>query len=238
MSDRPIVACGLQDGSISVWDLEEMELITQIENAHTAEVLSVSYLPQEDSFVTIGADNSIRVYVENKQHRERFGHALPPTFINFYGTEDKHSILSAGLDKTLKLFSPEHESGNRNLGKTTLIHKSKKTEHQLDFISKFAFSSNREHNFDNLVAVHHDSVKATSWSTNKLKRGNLTFHDETNVLNTVTTVECSHCGNMVWCGFKDGKIIEYNLQSGKKRKEFKGDQTAITGLGSQGEQAF
>ena len=28
-TERPVVACGLSDGSISVWDLEEMQLITQ-----------------------------------------------------------------------------------------------------------------------------------------------------------------------------------------------------------------
>merc|ERR1739838_376436 len=34
-TERPIVACGLSDGSVSVWDLEEMSLITQI-SAHTS----------------------------------------------------------------------------------------------------------------------------------------------------------------------------------------------------------
>ena len=28
-TERPIVACGLSDGSVSVWDLEEMQLISQ-----------------------------------------------------------------------------------------------------------------------------------------------------------------------------------------------------------------
>ena len=49
--------------------------------AHTAEVNSISYLPAEDSFVSIGSDNSIRVWVENKMLRERFGHSLPPSYI-------------------------------------------------------------------------------------------------------------------------------------------------------------
>ena len=64
-TERPIVACGLSDGSVSVWDLEEMSLITQI-SAHTSSVNSLTYLPQEDSFVSIGSDNAIKVYVENK----------------------------------------------------------------------------------------------------------------------------------------------------------------------------
>ena len=143
--------------------------------AHTAEVNSISYLPAEDSFVSIGSDNSIRVWVENKMLRERFGHSLPPSYIgnfsnsaplystnkisDFYGSSEKHTIVSAGLDRTLKLFSPEHESGNRNLGKTTLIHKSNKTEHQIDFIQSFSTSQNRENSWDNLVAVHRDSNK-------------------------------------------------------------------------------
>ena len=78
---------------------------------------------------------------------------------DFYGSSEKHTIVSAGLDRTLKLFSPEHESGNRNLGKTTLIHKSNKTEHQIDFIQSFSTSQNRENSWDNLVAVHRDSNK-------------------------------------------------------------------------------
>jgi len=228
-TERPIVACGLSDGSVSVWDLEEMQLISQIE-AHTAEVNSISYLPAEDSFVSIGSDNSIRVWVENKMLRERFGHSLPPSCIDFYGSSEKHTIVSAGLDRTLKLFSPEHESGNRNLGKTTLIHKSNKTEHQIDFIQSFSTSQNRENSWDNLVAVHRDSNKATSWSTYKFKRGRLNFSDG---MAKVTCVECSTCGNMVWVGFSNGKIIEYNLQSGKKRKEYIGHKGAIKGIGAQ-----
>ena len=81
------------------------------------------------------------------------------TISDFYGSSEKHTIVSAGLDRTLKLFSPEHESGNRNLGKTTLIHKSNKTEHQIDFIQSFSTSQNRENSWDNLVAVHRDSNK-------------------------------------------------------------------------------
>ena len=114
--------------------------------------------------------------------RERFGHSLPPSYIgkrsnlgppinlvysDFYGSSEKHTIVSAGLDRTLKLFSPEHESGNRNLGKTTLIHKSNKTEHQIDFIQSFSTSQNRENSWDNLVAVHRDSNKEL---VNKLLR--------------------------------------------------------------------
>ena len=49
----------------------------------------------------------------------------------------------------------------------------------------------------------------------------------------VTCVECSTCGNMVWVGFSNGKIIEYNLQSGKKRKEYIGHKGAIKGIGAQ-----
>ena len=86
-------------------------------------------------------------------------HPYTPIFSDFYGSSEKHTIVSAGLDRTLKLFSPEHESGNRNLGKTTLIHKSNKTEHQIDFIQSFSTSQNRENSWDNLVAVHRDSNK-------------------------------------------------------------------------------
>ena len=45
------------------------------------------------------------------------------------------------------------------MGKTTLIHKSNKTEHQIDFIQSFSTSQNRENSWDNLVAVHRDSNK-------------------------------------------------------------------------------
>ena len=45
------------------------------------------------------------------------------------------------------------------MGKTTLVHKSNKTEHQIDFIQSFSTSQNRENSWDNLVAVHRDSNK-------------------------------------------------------------------------------
>ena len=40
-------------------------------------------------------------------------------------------IISTGLDRTMKIFDPEHESGNRNMGKCVLFHKSDKREHQV-----------------------------------------------------------------------------------------------------------
>merc|ERR1711892_924414 len=227
-TERPIVACGLSDGSISVWDLEEMSLITQIP-AHGATVNSIAYLPREDSFVSIGADNAIKVYVENREHRRRFGHAQPPTRIAFYGSEDKHLIVSAGLDKTLKLFDPEHDSGNKNLGKAVLYHKSEKREHQMSHITHFATSANREQAWDNLVAIHDHSNKASSWSTARLKRGTLNFR----MKDEITSVACSTCGNMVWLGDSGGMIEEYNLQSGKRRRQMIGHGGAVVGLGAQ-----
>ena len=145
-------------------------------------VLSISYLPNEDCFVTVGSDNSIRVFAENKQLRYRFGHSLPPTKIQFYGSEEKHIILSAGLDRTMKVFSPEHESGNKNLGKCTLVHKSKKTEHAMSHIVDFATSKTRENAWDNLVAVHSNSNTATTWSTYKTKRLALTSNLLSNII--------------------------------------------------------
>ena len=41
-------------------------------------------------------------------------------------------IVSTGLDRTMKIFDPEHESGNRNMGKCVLFHKSDKREHQVN----------------------------------------------------------------------------------------------------------
>ena len=39
-TERPIVACGLSDGSVSVWDLEEMQLISQEQNSKISLVYS------------------------------------------------------------------------------------------------------------------------------------------------------------------------------------------------------
>lgn len=237
-TDLPVAAIATDDGKISIWNLEHMQLITQIDN-HESAVLSITYLPNEDCFVTVGSDNSIRVFAENKQLRYRFGHSLPPTKIQFYGSEEKHLILSAGLDRTMKVFSPEHESGNKNLGKCTLVHKSKKTEHAMSHIVDFATSKTRENAWDNLVAVHSDSNTATTWSTYKTKRGAFNFKPK-NLKAKVTSVECSQCGNMAWIGCDDGSIREYNLQSGRMRKEYViGDEKSnahddkITGMGCQ-----
>ena len=43
-------------------------------------------------------------------------------------------IVSTGLDRTMKIFDPEHESGNRNMGKCVLFHKSDKREHQVNIV--------------------------------------------------------------------------------------------------------
>ena len=79
-------------------------------------------------------------------------------------------IISSGLDETFKIFSPEHESGNRNLGKARLYHKSKAKEHRMTPVVDFATSMNREAAWDNLVAIHHMGTRATTWSTKALKR--------------------------------------------------------------------
>ena len=200
-------------------------------------MLSISYLPKEDCFASVGAVNAIRVYAEGSKLRERFGHGLPPTHIQFYGRPDDHFILSAGRDATLKIFSPEHESGNRNLGKTTLYHKSKKAEHQMAPISEFATSSNRESAWDNVVAIHRDGTRATTWSTKKLRRGDHWLSPANDNV-VIVSVACSQCGNMAWVGREDGSLFEFNLQSGKLRKQYLANERrahdgAIRGLGCQ-----
>ena len=67
---------------------------------------------------------------------------------------------------------------------------------QLSHITQFATTTNRENAWDNLVAIHHQSQVASSWSTQKLKRGSLIFKSQANV----TAVTCSTCGNMAWVG--------------------------------------
>ena len=56
----------------------------------------------------------------------------------------------------------------------------------------------------------------------------------------VTSVECSQCGNMAWIGCDDGSIREFNLQSGRLRKEYqigeekvKAHDDRVTGIGCQ-----
>ena len=58
----------------------------------------------------------------------------------------------------------------------------------------------------------------------------------------ITSVECSHCGNMAWLGSEDGSVHEFNLQSGKIRKTFsmnpkdpksKAHDDVVTGIGCQ-----
>ena len=73
---------------------------------------------------------------------------------------------------------------------------------------------------DNLVNVQNKKVKKllrVDFQT--LLRGAFNFNPK-NLKAKVTSVECSQCGNMAWIGCDDGSIREFNLQSGRLRKEY------------------
>lgn len=124
------MAVGKDDGSITVWDLQESEsngrtILTELETAHAGGVSHVYYLPQEPLLLSIGAtSNSLLLHIfDNPDHsarllRFRRGHSSPSNMIRYLhasgsgirpmdGTDAQAcQILSGGgQDRSLRVFS-------------------------------------------------------------------------------------------------------------------------------------
>ena len=59
--DPEIICCASIDTTCSIWNLEE-EKLSKLVIAHDKEVLDISFSPEGNEFVTVGADNTLRLF--------------------------------------------------------------------------------------------------------------------------------------------------------------------------------
>lgn len=177
-------------GDMFIWDLNEKKICCETRRVHTNGVIFADFVPGQPFLVTAGAaDNSVKVHVfdESKEDirllRYRQGHHLPPTLVRFCG-EDGLNMVSAGMDKELRLVCAVHEAKNRPFsqscadkrGRTAKknVRKRMKVEvgddttdlkRLLPPVTAMALSNAREKDgsFANLVTVHAGRGQAYCW---------------------------------------------------------------------------
>lgn len=238
---HPIMATGSLAGHVVFWNLEQRKVDYQLLNAHFGAVTGLKSLPNEPLMVTSSPDNSLKLWIFDladggaRLLRIREGHAEPPTFIRFHGS-DGHNVLSAGGDSSLRIFSTITETFNKSLGRASFNRKASKKKSRavedpliMPPIVELASESAREKDWDNIAAAHLGLGVVTTWSYDKLKMGELKllperFHHNQNA--TATSVCVTHCGNFAVIGYSTGHTDRFNMQSGIHRATYGGENGA------------
>ncbi|XP_076454218.1 WD repeat-containing protein 36-like [Babylonia areolata] len=229
----PTMVTGSAAGHMAFWDLETKSLKSQTLEAHGKAVSGMQCLPNEPIMVTSSGDNSLKVWIFDQADggvrllRMREGHSEPPNFLRHYGN-DGRSILCAGQDSRFHLFSTIHDKHNKCLGRAYFNKhtKEKRDLQKMPPVTVFAAESNRESDWDSVVAVHRGLRMATTWSTMKGTMGQFKLdsqrfhHGSQHRHTTAQAVDISPCGNYVAIGYSSGHLDVYNLQSGKHRGSF------------------
>lgn len=239
----PIMVTGSAAGHMAFWNLETKSLTSQTLEAHGKAVSGLQCLPNEPIMVTSSGDNSLKVWIFDQPDggvrllRMREGHSEPPNFLRHYGN-DGRSILCAGQDSRLHLFSTIHDKHNKCLGRA-YFNKNTKVKKDLQLmppVTVFAAESNRDSDWDSVVACHRGLRTVTTWSTQrgsmgKYKLDSQRFHHGSQHRHTTAqAVDISPCGNYVAIGYSSGHLDVYNLQSGKHRGSFGSPVAHSTGI--------
>lgn len=109
--------------------------------AHNGSINTLRYLPNEPLLLTTSDDNSLKLWVFDKMDdgprllRYRDGHSAPPLSIRYHGANGE-SILSAGEDSTMRIFSTISETLNVSMGRASFARgKDKKSMFLIQSIS-------------------------------------------------------------------------------------------------------
>ncbi|RZF37096.1 hypothetical protein LSTR_LSTR013792 [Laodelphax striatellus] len=247
LDGRPIMATGSVSGHIVFWDLEKRAVASQLMNAHEASVAGMQFLPNEPLMVTSSPDNTLKMWIFDLSDdgarllRVREGHAAPPTYIRFHGSNG-HNILSSGNDSSLRIFNTQLETFNKSLGRASYNRKaSKKKGKRLDThimppITTFDSVTIRDKEWDSIAAVHRGLPLVTTWSYDKLRMGELKLlpdklkpkNYKSYVPPMATCLTVTNCGNFVVIGYSTGHLERFNIQSGIHRCSY-GTSTAHVG---------
>ncbi|XP_070507547.1 WD repeat-containing protein 36 [Chironomus tepperi] len=238
-TDGPtMMATSSINGQIAFWDLEEKKIVSTL-LAHHDSVSTLRFLPNEPLLLTTSIDNSLKLWIFDKLDgtprllRYREGHSSPPLCIRYHGSKGD-SILSAGEDSSLRIFSTISETLNASLGRASYNRKASKKINKLKEdhllmppITSFTSEMTREKHWDSIVAIHNNLVEATTWSFDKRKMGDIKLMPERfknskrkDFKTFATSLTMTHCGNFVIIGYSSGDIERYNMQSGIHRATY------------------
>ena len=214
-----LLVTSCHNGLINIWDLNKKSLHYTISDDFT-NISNVMFLPEEPIMIaTSEQDNSIKMYKFEKNTsipqilKYRSGHRGSPEHIRFYGesaNEESTQILSC--DKfNLRNISLLSEQMSKEFSSKKFNISIKKHS-----IINFDFNEFRERDWPNVALIISEYEKpilylyensAISEVQPKLKTKN----------SFCTCVCISICGNFAFCGFENGNIEKFNMQSGISR---------------------
>lgn len=215
---------GSVEGHLAVWDLDKGELHSTVHSAHSSTVHTTHYLASQPLLLTASQDNSVKIWIFDgpggtcRLLKERSGHRAPPTIARCYSGD---RVLTAGRDRSLRLFSVIKDERSRELSQGSLESKSKKINVNVDDlkltpVTALAAEEIREREWSNVLTAHSGSRDVRMWSTlnHSLATKPLSPKLETIV---VTAVAITVCGNIGLVGYNSGHLTAFNLQSGINR---------------------
>ncbi|KAG7161754.1 WD repeat-containing protein 36-like [Homarus americanus] len=232
----PVMVTGSEIGHIALWDLKERRLVTQVRDAHAGLVSGISCLPSEPLMVTSSPDNTLKMWIFDlpdggaRLLKRREGHSAPPLLARFHGSLG-NSILTAGEDSTMRVFSTVTDIMNKSLGQASYNRKASKRQRKvidtkkMSAIMHFTSEVAQERAWDNVVAIHRGNAFVTTWSIGSQKMGKYKliherFKDKELHGTVATCLELTVCGNFVVIGYNSGHLDKYNIQSGVHRGTF------------------
>lgn len=253
----PLLASGLEDGTVALWDLNGKRLRHLMPAAHDLQsVLFLSFVPRQPCLISAGADNAIRIWSVDRLDgslrllRSRSGHIAPPRIIRYYGgssvTELSSGadarvceIASAGADRTLRFFHTALERQNREVsqGKGLGARAKELGVHisslRLPQITAIALSDRRNGQWADVVTAHAGDSRAYLWSWDKK-----CIEDRVLVMpshrESVTSVGITACGHFALIGGATGTLCSFSLESGGRRGTFPHDPSVSSSISAKG----
>ncbi|KAJ2374516.1 rRNA-processing protein utp21, partial [Coemansia sp. RSA 2603] len=130
--DVPMMATANASGDVALWNLDNKRLVHVMQAAHDSTIPSIDFLNGQPLLVTSSSDNSIKEWVfESKDGvprllRQRSGHYSAPHMIRYHGHKG-FDIMSAGRDRTLRLFSVIKDAQSTEMSQGSLLREARKT---------------------------------------------------------------------------------------------------------------
>ncbi|KAG2482597.1 hypothetical protein HYH03_018481 [Edaphochlamys debaryana] len=228
----PLLAAGGGGGAVTVWNLEERRLHTVLREAHDGALISLHFFPGEPLLMSSAADNSLKHWAFDSADaaprllRFRAGHSAPPTLVRHYG-EGGLRLLSAGCDRSFRVFSVHQDQQSRELSQHHTARRAKRlklreAELKLGRVVDMDACEVRERDWANALTAHEGDPSAYTWRLAAFTLGEHVLTPPPEELHgapaaPVTCVALSRCGNFGLVGSASGRLDRYNLQSGLHR---------------------